>query len=58
VRVLCCAGEGKMHDGIIEAYKSHLRDIRPEGGEHVWREGWHLDRSGMPQVAPSPKPGL
>jgi hypothetical protein len=56
VRVLCCAGEGKMHDGIIEAYKSHLRDIRPEGGEHVWREGWHLDRSGMPQVAPSPKP--
>lgn len=46
------AGEGPQHDRIIDTYKRYLGTLRPDGGENVWREGWHLDRSGMPQVTP------
>ena len=43
-------GEGAAHDAVLDAYKRYLVTRRPDGGENVWREGWHLDRSGMPQV--------
>jgi hypothetical protein len=43
-------GEGPQHDRILDTYKRYLVTLRPDGGENVWREGWHLDRSGMPQV--------